>query len=287
MIIWLASYPKSGNTWLRFYIISLLMGKRTKLNLNHLKAISAYPHISQFKDLISDYLNLNEVAKNWITSQERLNSDKSLRFFKTHNMLGSLNGYPFTNKGNTLGTIHIVRDPRNVITSVKNHYNFITIDEALKFLFNEQQIVTLSDEEKKKYKEKDTKYPLPQIIGSWSTHFNSWKKMNRNYLLVKYEDLVENPEETFTKIAFFIGNLIKLSFTNDQIKTAIDLSSFEKLEKMEKDYGFTESTINKKGEKNKFFYLGPKNDWKEILDKKTSDEISKKFEPEMQELGYI
>ena len=287
MIIWLASYPKSGNTWLRFYIISLLMGKRTKLNLNHLKAISAYPHISQFKDLISDYLNLNEVAKNWITSQERLNSDKSLRFFKTHNMLGSLNGYPFTNKGNTLGAIHIVRDPRNVITSVKNHYNFITLDEALKFLFNEQQIVTLSDEEKKKYKEKDTKYPLPQIIGSWSTHFNSWKKMNRNYLLVKYEDLVENPEETFTKIAFFIGNLIKLSFTNDQIKTAIDLSSFEKLEKMEKDYGFTESTINKKGEKNKFFYLGPKNDWKEILDKKTSDEISKKFEPEMQELGYI
>ena len=105
----------------------------------------------------------------------------------------------------------------------------------------------MSEEEKKKYKEKDTKYPLPQIIGSWSTHFNSWKKMNRNYLLVKYEDLIKNPEETFTKIAFFIGNLIKLNFTNDQIKTAIELSSFEKLEKMEKDYGFTESTINKEG----------------------------------------
>ena len=39
MIIWLASYPKSGNTWLRFYIISLLMGKKTDLNLNHLRAI--------------------------------------------------------------------------------------------------------------------------------------------------------------------------------------------------------------------------------------------------------
>ena len=263
------------------------MGKRTKLNLNHLKAISAYPHISQFKDLISDYLNLNEVAKNWITSQEKLNSDKSLRFFKTHNMLGSLNGYPFTNKVNTLGTIHIVRDPRNVITSVKNHYNFSTLDEAVKFLFNEEQIVTLSEEEKKKYKEKDTKYPLPQIIGSWSTHFNSWKKMNRNYLLVKYEDLIKKPEETFTKIAFFIGNLIKLNFTNEQIKTAIELSSFEKLEKMEKDYGFTESTINKKGGKNKFFYLGPKNEWQKILDKNISDKIIKKFEPEMQELGYI
>ena len=186
-----------------------------------------------------------------------------------------------------MGTIHIVRDPRNVITSVKNHYNFSTLDEAVKFLFNEEQIVTLSEEEKKKYKEKDTKYPLPQIIGSWSTHFNSWKKMNRNYLLVKYEDLIKNPEETFTKIAFFIGNLIKLNFTNDQIKTAIELSSFEKLEKMEKDYGFTESTINKEGGKNKFFYLGPKNDWQKILDKNISDKIIKKFEPEMQELGYI
>ena len=73
MIIWLASYPKSGNTWLRFYIISLLMGKKTKLNLNHLKAITAYPHVNQFKDLISNYLDLNEVAKNWITSQEKAN----------------------------------------------------------------------------------------------------------------------------------------------------------------------------------------------------------------------
>ena len=50
MIIWLASYPKSGNTWLRFFIISLLMGKKTDLNLNHLKAILAYPHSTQFEN---------------------------------------------------------------------------------------------------------------------------------------------------------------------------------------------------------------------------------------------
>ena len=58
MIIWLASYPKSGNTWLRFFIISLLMGKKTNLNLNHLKAIMAYPEKSQFKGLLSDVLDL-------------------------------------------------------------------------------------------------------------------------------------------------------------------------------------------------------------------------------------
>ena len=287
MIIWLASYPKSGNTWLRFFIISLLMGKKTKLNLNHLKAINAYPHVDQFKNLISNYLDLNEVAKNWITSQDKVNSDKSLRFFKTHNMLGRMNGYPFTNSHNTLGTIHIVRDPRNVITSSKNHYNFLTIDDALKFISNEKQILTLSNEEKKKYKEKETKYPLPQIIGSWGSHYTSWKRMKTNYLLVKYEDLIEKPKEEFAKIAIFIGNLIKINFSKDQIKTAVELSSFNKLENMEKRYGFIESSINKKGEKNKFFYLGPKNDWKKILDKSISDKISKKFESEMRELGYL
>ena len=287
MIIWLASYPKSGNTWLRFYIISLLMGKKTKLNLNHLKAITAYPHVNQFKDLISNYLDLNEVAKNWITSQEKANSDKSLRFFKTHNMLGTLNGYSFTNNKNTLGTIHIVRDPRNVITSVKNHYNFSSIEEAKKFILNDKQILTLSDQEEEKYKEKDTKYPLPQIIGSWGTHYKSWRKMKFNYLLVRYEDLLENPKKEFKKIAIFLGNLMKLNFSEDQINTAINLSSFEKLERMETEYGFIESSINNEGKKNKFFNLGPKNDWRKILDNKVSEEINNKFEREMKDLGYL
>ena len=134
MIIWLASYPKSGNTWLRFFILSLLMGKKTDLNLNHLKAISSYPDKSHFNGLISEYLNLDEVAKNWINSQSKINLDKNLRFFKTHNMLGKFKGYPFTDQNNTIATIHIVRDPRNVITSLKNHYNIDNYEDAKKFL---------------------------------------------------------------------------------------------------------------------------------------------------------
>ena len=86
MIIWLASYPKSGNTWLRFYIISLLMGKKVDLNLNHLKAIISYPDKTHFKGLLKDVLNIDEIAQNWIVSQNRINSDKTFKFFKTHNM---------------------------------------------------------------------------------------------------------------------------------------------------------------------------------------------------------
>ena len=85
MIIWLASYPKSGNTWLRFYIISLLMGKKTDLNFSHLRAIINYPHSTHFNDLVSNLFDLDEIAKNWISSQEKVNSNKNIRFFKTLN----------------------------------------------------------------------------------------------------------------------------------------------------------------------------------------------------------
>ena len=138
MIIWLASYPKSGNTWIRFYIISLLVGKQKNLNLNHLRAIMNYPHSTQFEGLVSDLFNLDEIAKNWITSQNKINSNKNLRFFKTHNMLGKYKGFPFTNSENTLGTIYVVRDPRNVVTSVKNHYSLSNYEEATKFIFKEK-----------------------------------------------------------------------------------------------------------------------------------------------------
>ncbi len=183
-------------------------------------------------------MDLKEIGKNWILSQDRINADKNLRFFKTHNMLGKLNNHQFTDNKNTLGAIHVVRDPRNIITSLKNHLSFPTYNEAKEFMFNEKQILSLSDQEKERYEKYKTKYPLPQIIGSWKTHYLSWKKMNKNYLLVKYENLIENPKLEFTKVAKYIGDLIKLKFDDDQINTAIKLSSFEKLENLEKKTWF-------------------------------------------------
>ena len=286
MIIWLASYPKSGNTWLRFFIISLLIGKKTDLNLSHLKAIINYPHSTHFNDLVSDLLDFTEIAKNWIISQKKINSDKNLRFFKTHNMLGKFKGFPFTNSENTLGAIYIVRDPRNVITSLKNHYSLSNYKEAKEFLFNENKILGLSEEQKNLYIE-SKKFPLTQFVGSWKSHYLSWKNMRKNNLLIRYEDLVNDTKNEFNKIADYIGGLLKLKFTEDQIDTAINFSSFEKLEKMEKKDGFAESNIGKDGNRNKFFFLGPKNDWSKILDRQISSDIEKEFETEMKELGYL
>ena len=286
MIIWLASYPKSGNTWLRFFIISLLMGKKVDLNLNHLKAILSYPDKIHFKGLLKDVLDIDEIAKNWINSQNRINSDKTFRFFKTHNMFIKYKDFPFTDVNNTLATIHIVRDPRNVITSLKNHYSLSNYEDAKKFLFYDNQILTPSEKEKEKYLNKE-KHPLPQIVGSWRAHYISWKNMKKNYLLVKYEDLLKNPIKEFTKISNFISKILKMKFSNEQVENATKLSSFSNLQSMEQKYGFTESTTNNEGGKNKFFYLGPSNDWNNILESNLVEEINKKYSTEMRELGYL
>tara|TARA_B100001564_G_C20622117_1_gene662879 strand:- start:127 stop:990 length:864 start_codon:yes stop_codon:yes gene_type:complete len=287
MIIWLASYPKSGNTWLRFFIITLLMGNKTKINLNHLKAIIDFPNLAQFKDLVSNFFDISEVSKKWIAAQEKINSDNNLRFLKTHNMLGKLNGYSFTNLKNTLGTIHIVRDPRNIITSLKNHYSFPSYSEAKRFLFYERNIISLSNQEKEEFLKYNKKFPLPQYIGSWKTHYLSWRNMKKNCLLVKYENLIEDPINEFNKIVNFIEDLTNLKFDTQLIRDAVELSSFHKLKEMEQKYGFDESPKNKEGKKNEFFYLGPQNDWKRILENSVSDKISSEFKEEMKQLGYL
>ena len=286
MIVWLPSYPKSGNTWLRFFIVSLLFGDKNNINFNHLVNINQYPRKSHFEGIISNFLNLEEVAKNWQKSQIKINSNKKIKFLKTHNMLVRFKDSYFTDPNNTIGAIYIVRDPRNIITSLKNHFSFKDYKEAKKFLFNENQVISLSEKEKEKFQEKKD-YPLPQIIGSWQKHLLSWKTMKNNFLLIKYENLSRNPKKEFSKIAEFLEKILKIKFSEEQIDNAIHSSSFEKLKKMEETHGFAEAAENNSGSKNKFFYLGPKNKWEEILDKEVVDEICYKFEKEMKELEYL
>ena len=222
-----------------------------------------------------------------VVGQDNIRDQKKVKFLKTHNSLITAFGNDFTKPEYTLGVIYVIRDPRNVITSVKNHYNLDTLSIAKQFLFNEKNIITMSEKQKEKYITQN-EYPLPTVLGSWKTHYLSWKNMKKNYLLVKYENLIQNPLEEFRKISKYFSQILSLEFTNDQIEEAVKLSSFEKLKKMEENYGFTESSYNNiTGEKNTFFNLGPKNDWTKILDKDIADEISVKFEPEMKELGYL
>ena len=118
MIFWIASYPKSGNTWLRTLISAYYYSKDGIFDQSILKNIGMFPERRHFVDF--DYNQEKDTTKLWIKSQEKINADKKIRFFKTHNIFGKVNGYDFTNKQNSAGCVYIVRDPRNVITFKKS-----------------------------------------------------------------------------------------------------------------------------------------------------------------------
>tara|TARA_B100000900_G_scaffold298707_1_gene257220 strand:- start:23 stop:604 length:582 start_codon:yes stop_codon:yes gene_type:complete len=185
----------------------------------------------------------------------------------------------FTNYDNTKGVIHIVRDPRNVITSVKNHFSRDNYDDAFQFLTNEKQSLG------SRINKKDT--DLPTVVSSWSNHYNSWKKMKKNYLLIKYENLINNTFEEFNKIVNYLNENLKIKFDINEINNAIEKCNFNNLKKLESENGFKESAKDKSGNLKKFFYLGPNNDWRTLLDKKTINSLENIFKKEMIELGYL
>ena len=280
MIIWLASYPKSGNTWVRHFLASLIYSNQGKVGLEKLGFIMQYPKRDQFEKLVTNFDDFNQIKKNWINSQNLINSDNKLKIFKTHHALCSLGKDNFTDEKNSLGAIYIVRDPRNVISSILYHFNLSNIDEALNFIQREEKFIG-------NVKNK-VNYPLHTLIGSWKTNYNSWKFFGKNFLLVKYEDLILNPNTEFKRIANYITNTTNIKFSEEQIKKGVDESSFENLQKLEDKNGFIESIKDPENKKRKkFFNLGPRNNWKKSLDKKFVNEIENSFKDEMKELGYI
>ena len=284
MIIWLASYPKSGNTWVRSFITSLLYNENNEANLKDLIHIQQYPLRSHFTNLVSDIDNLGELSSNWILSQKIINQDNKIKFFKTHHAFCKFNNSFFTNGEVSLGTVHIVRDPRNVISSILYHFSKKNYEEAREFLFDERRVIG------KKFDPKDPNVNknIFTVLGSWKNHYLSWKEFKKNYLLIKYEDLLSNPQAEFHKLSEYLSKHLNVKFENDKINHAVKSNSFENLKKLEKENGFIEAINDKEtGEKKRFFNLGPENDWKKLLNIKLKEDIEKEFKTEMRELGYI
>ena len=281
MIVWLASYPKSGNTWIRSFIYSLLFSSDGNPKLDKLNQINQFPSVYYLKNFVKNFKSINEIKNNWITGQEAINLSNKITFLKTHHALCTIGKDTFTNIHNTAGVIHIVRDPRNVITSIKYHYSKKDYLEAKEFLFDKGRTIGLLPDN---IKNND----VVTFIGSWKDNYNSWKKFKKNYLILKYENLLNNPKDEFKKLTFFLKNNLKLNFNEEKIDEIIKLNSFENLKRQEEIHGFEESVKDKSTGKNKkFFNLGPKNDWKNLLDDKIRKEIENKFDQEMIELGYL
>ena len=225
MIIWIASYPKSGNTWVRSIVSSLIYSNDGNFDFDLLKKIQQFPNQKYFENFTKDFHNINEIKKYWIESQNFINLDKEVKFFKTHHINCKIGEHAFTNKNNTLGTIYVVRDPRNLINSFTNHYS-IDKNTAKNFIISRQSVTGALGKMKKGNN-------IFTILGSWNDHLKSWTNMNHNLLLIKYEDLIKNPLNEINKIIKFLASLIDFSYNEEKINNIINSTSFEVMKKKE------------------------------------------------------
>ena len=219
MIIWLASYPKSGNTWLRT-IISQLLYKNLDYReiFEESRKIRLYPSKIDFLDLDEDFklsvyptekkkLIFDKTVINWEASQSNLNLDKKVKILKTHNMLCKLkienNFYTFTNLKIHF-VIHIVRDPRNIFTSLINHFSFTSDEKALDFIFNENQTIGIEEN------------TIPQLLSSWNNITIHGKDLKNN-ILIKYENLILDPKKEIVKLIQYLKKFFELSYSDSEL----------------------------------------------------------------------
>ena len=196
MIIWISSYPKSGNTYLRSFLSSYYFSKDGEFDFNLLLNINQFPAL-RYSD-VKSYTYV-EAAKNWSINQKKFFTKEKLFFLKTHNSLEEYFGYRFTKSSETLGAIYIVRDPRNVISSMCNHYSMN---------FNEMYNKMIDENASLSSKNSDGDLSNFSFLGSWSNHYKSWKNnFEFKTLFIKYEDLEKNAYDEFWKILIFIEEL--------------------------------------------------------------------------------
>ena len=283
MIIWLASYPKSGNTYVRAFLSAYYFSENGNFDFSQISKIDQFPHEKYFKEKVS---NISEASKQWVPIQKEINKDKKVRFFKTHSFLGNYQGNQFTSPETTLGAIYIVRDPRNVLTSLKNHYSF-----------DDDQALNMIKDKTRSLMSNNGTHASLTYISSWAENYLSWFRNNQfRRLFVKYEDLITNKYETFRDIIVFTNTLMnRVEGVNKlKLQKAIETTNFDILKKKEMGETFDGSESDFKNwrkfhseNKNLFFNLGPENNWKKILKSEISNEIVTNFEKEMRELGYL
>jgi hypothetical protein len=283
MIIWLASYPKSGNTYVRAFLSAYYFSENGQFDFSQISNIEQFPHEKFFKQEVN---SITDASRQWVPIQREINKDKKIRFFKTHSFLGNYQNNEFTSPETTLGAVYIVRDPRNVLTSLKNHYS-LDDDKALEMITDKSRSLMSNN----------GSHASLNFISSWAENYLSWFKDNRfRRLFIKYEDLITNKYETFRDIIIFTNTLMNRveGVNKSKLQKAIETTNFDILKKREISENFEASESSFKNwrkfhseNKNLFFNLGPENNWKKILDLKIQKEIETNFKNEMSQLNYI
>lgn len=274
-IIWLASYPKSGNTWTRFFLANYLTNSDKPLPINDIQNLSYITHDSpivhfeRFAGKKLEEMTEEEVAEvrgkvhKWLA----LSRGRDI-FVKTHNMVGISHGFPLIAPEATAGAIYIVRNPLDVSISFAHHFA-MTIERAVQALCTPEFYINTAENQ------------IMQHFGSWTQHVNSWTRapgMVRH--VMRYEDLWHQPREAFGKLVEFLG----LPLESDRLAKAIEFSSFDELKGQESQGKFKEA---RKDEDTPFFRRGEIGGWREVLNEAQAAQVIESHRDAMRRFGYL
>ena len=278
--MWIASYPKSGNTWLRALLTSYFYSEDGNFDFKLLPKIYQFPAKKFFTEYEKKFNKITDTAEFWLDAQKKINLGRNFRIFKTHNAFLDVNNFRFTDTNNTSGCIYVVRDPRNVITSIKNHYEH-NYDEALSFMLNDKGLL---------HERENNQFVNFQFLSSWSNHYKSW--IDNKYFpikIVKYEELENNTMQVLEDVITFINSIAKFNnvFNFEKASKCIKSTNFDILKKKEAELGFIEAPFGQKTKKKiTFFNLGKKNNWKKLISKEMLNKMNSIFREDLKRLGY-
>lgn len=271
-IVWLSSYPKSGNTWLRAFIANLIADAHTPL------AFDAWPRyavdeanperFSRVAGVLSTDLDVDALCRLRVAVQADIAAAaRGTVFVKTHNLAGSFDGHALQNWTVTAGAIYVVRNPLDVCISFAAHFG-LTLDTAIARMAD-SNLATSNDA-----------LFVSEVIGSWSQHVASWAALQaRGVLLVRYEDMLDKPLKTFTRVA----RMLRLGDDRARILRAIEFSDFKRLQRMERSDGFREAVSSAVP----FFRKGLAKQWRERLGREQVEQIIADHREVMRRFNYL
>lgn len=270
-IIWLTSYPKSGNTWTRVFLHNLLLNPDKPVDINTLNAFclgeSKAEFYNHFDPRPLTTLTNKEVAELRPKAHQLLTQAfPDSVFVKTHNYMGEWEGVPLVTMEYTAGAIYIVRNPLDVAISFARH-NGITIDEAIERMANRSMGTPTTD------------LIARQVYSSWSNHVESWTRHDIPSIhVLRYEDMVNKPFETFGGLAKFLG----LKPSRERLERAIANSSFKVMQAQEREHGFVE-----RSEHSRFFRVGRPGQWREEFSAEQVAAIVSAHREQMERFNYV
>lgn len=274
-IIWLASYPKSGNTWFRVFLSNLLSASDNPVDINKLPlqntVANARDNFDEIAGISAADLTLNEINSLRPRVYEKMVKESAdTLYLKVHDpYINTINNEPLLSKKVTRAAIYFIRNPLDVVVSLANH-NGSSIDQA---------IDTMSSHCESKFPTNHlTKQLWEQQLG-WSEHVKSWMFSSHLKIhLMRYEDMLNSPESTFSAVSHFLG----FDYSSDEIAQAIRFSSFKALQQQEREHGFKEATKLS----SRFFHSGSTGKWREHLTEQQIQRISDEHHEMMQSFGY-